>query len=439
VTLTVNQAVPVLSWSPSGLIAVGMGLGSSQLDATATAPGGTTKLAGSFLYTPAAGATLTSPGSQMLSVTFTPSDTEDYVTAGASVTITVLPFCVAAWGDSLTYGTQGLMDRGAYPSDLRNSIVLPVQNLGVGGQTSTQIGVREGAIATYVTVDGGSIPATGGVSIIFNTGYEPINSQGPTGGVSGTILGIHGSVTIAAGIYTFTRTTPGSSVSAPGTPQFVVDTPYVSYLPIFWEGRNNFAAESQVLSDIAAQVETVPSWQNYLVLSVINMNTASEWIGGSQYKQIVALNNQLANIYGSHYLDIRQVLISDYDSTQATDVTDYNHDVIPTSLRTISGSGSLGASIGPTDTSFTVNMTTGSLGLAAILTIDTGANAENVRVTAVTGSTATVARDFGGLNTSHAAGAPVTETSTLHLNAKGYQIVANAVAQYLSTYEISQQ
>jgi hypothetical protein len=437
VALTVNQATPQITWAPTGLIAAGMALGSSQLNATATAPGGTTKLAGSFLYTPAAGTAVSSSGVQTLSVTFTPADTEDYTTAEASVTLTVAAFGVAAWGDSLTSGNQGILDRNNYPSQLQKVITLPVENLGVSGQTSTQIGVREGGIPVYVTVAGGSIPATGGVSVTFPTGYEPVTSGGPAGGVTGTILGVHGTVTLASGTYTFTPTASGSAVSAPGSPQFVVDTPYAGYLPVFWEGRNNPFAVSQVLSDIAAQVATVPSKQDYLVMSIINTSTSSEWIGGSSYLAIISLNNQLANSYGSHYLDIRQLLVSSYDPAQITDVSDYQHDDVPTSLHAAAGSGTLVDSIGPADTSFAVNLTTGSLVVNFILTIDTGENAENVKITDVSGSTVTVVRNYGGLNTSHAAGAPVTETDAIHLNAQGYQVVANAVAQYLSAHDNS--
>jgi lysophospholipase L1-like esterase len=436
VALTVNQATPQITWEPAGLIAAGMALGSSQLNATATAPGGTTELAGSFLYTPPAGTIFNSTGAQTFSVTFTPADTADYTTVDASVTLTVAAFGVAAWGDSLTSGFDGITDEGDYPSLLQKLIVLPVENLGVSGQTSTQIGVREGGIPAYVTVTGGSIPATG-VRVTFPTGYEPVTLGGPAGGVTGSILGVHGTVTLATGVYTFTPTASGSAASAPGSPQFVVDTPHAGYLPVFWEGRNNPFAESQVLSDIAAQVATVPSKQDYLVMSIINTSTSSEWIGGSSYLAIISLNNQLANTYGSHYLDIRHVLVSSYDPAQITDVSDYQHDDVPTSLHAIAGSGKLSDSIGLTDTSFAVNLTTGSLVAGFILTIDTGENAENVKITDVSGSTVTVVRNYGGLNTSHAAGAPVTETDAIHLNAQGYQVVANAVAQYLSAHDNS--
>ena len=438
VTLAVNQATPRIAWAPAFPIAVGVALGPGQLNATATAPGGTTEVAGSFIYSPAAGTIFNSPGPQTLSVTFTPADTVDYTTAQASLTLTASSFDVAAWGDSLTFGEEGSFDKGAYPEELRSLLVLPVENLGVKGQTSTQIGVREGGVPTYATVAGGTIPATGGVTVTFPAGYEPVTIDGPVAGVSGTILGVHGLVTLDSGVYTFTPTTPGVPVSAPGSPQFVVDTPYASYLPVFWEGEDNYSQETQILSDIAAQVATVPSGQNYLVISIINENAQTEWIGGSDYKRIVAVNSQLAAIYGSHYLDIWTVLVDSYDPTSITDVSDYNHYEVPTSLRAIDAYTTLVNPIGPADTSITVQ-SRDDLAVGDILTIDTGANAENVAITAISGDTLTVVRDFGGVDTSHAAGVSVTATEIVHLNAQGAQIVANAVAQYLSAYEVSAQ
>ncbi|MGD0548263.1 MAG: hypothetical protein ABR991_10620 [Terracidiphilus sp.] len=133
-------------------------------------------------------------------------------------------------------------------------------------------------------------------------------------------------------------------------------------------------------------------------------------------------------------MDIREMLVDSYNPALITDCSDYSHDVPPTSLRAFSGSGTLGHAIGPSDTTFTVNFTAGGASLYKIMTIDTGDNAENVEISAINGSTVTVVRNFGGLNTSHAAGAPVTATDYVHLNAQGYQIVANEVAKYLSAY-----
>ena len=153
---------------------------------------------------------------------------------------------------------------------------------------------------------------------------------------------------------------------------------------------------------------------------------------------IIAVNAQLASIYGSHYLDIRKVLVESYNPALITDISDYAHDEVPTSLRGIVFNNlTLVNAVGPSDTTFLVNSPNRSpFGTAGILTIDTGENAENVVITAVNGDTLTVQRNFGGNDTSHAAGAPIVLTDAVHLNAQGYQVVANAVAQYLAAYKI---
>lgn len=81
-SITVNKATPALSWSTPSPVSVGTALSSAQLDATAN-------IAGSFTYSPTAGTTMTTAGTQTLSVTFTPTDTADYNSATASVTLTV--------------------------------------------------------------------------------------------------------------------------------------------------------------------------------------------------------------------------------------------------------------------------------------------------------------------------------------------------------------
>jgi len=323
VALTVNQATPRITWAPAAPIAVGMALGPDQLNATATAPGNTAKLTGSFLYTPAAGTTLTESGALTLSVTFTPADTVDYTTAEATITPTVAAFGVAAWGDSLTSGNQGVFDRSYLSQSVAAIDHAGRKKSGCQRQTSTQIGVREGGIPVHVTVAGGSIPATGGVRVTFPSGYEPVTSEGPAGGVDRNDPGGAWNGDACLRCIYLMPTEPGSVVSAPGSPQFVVDTPYAGYLPVFWEGRNNVTAKSQILSDIAAQVATVPSNQNYLVMSIINQDIPAEWIGEFHVWTIIDLNNQLANKYGARYLDIRKALVDSYDSTQATEVSSF--------------------------------------------------------------------------------------------------------------------
>jgi hypothetical protein len=80
-TLVVTPATPVISWPTPAAISQGTALSSAQLDATAN-------VAGTFVYSPAAG-TVLAAGLQTLSVTFTPSDTTDYTTAQANVALSV--------------------------------------------------------------------------------------------------------------------------------------------------------------------------------------------------------------------------------------------------------------------------------------------------------------------------------------------------------------
>jgi streptogramin lyase len=74
-------AKPSVSWPTPAAITFGTALSGTQLNATASVPG-------IFTYSPAAGAILT-VGQQTLTVTFTPTDTTDYTSATASVTLTV--------------------------------------------------------------------------------------------------------------------------------------------------------------------------------------------------------------------------------------------------------------------------------------------------------------------------------------------------------------
>ena len=81
VSLTVTKATPIITWPTPAAISYGTPLGAAQLNATALVPG-------TFVYTPAAGNVLAA-GTQTLSVTFTPTDTADYTTAQATVSLVV--------------------------------------------------------------------------------------------------------------------------------------------------------------------------------------------------------------------------------------------------------------------------------------------------------------------------------------------------------------
>lgn len=80
-TLTVTQATPTISWTTPAAIPYGTALSATQLNATAN-------VSGTFVYTPAAGTVLTT-GTHTATVTFTPTDSVDYMAATATVVVTV--------------------------------------------------------------------------------------------------------------------------------------------------------------------------------------------------------------------------------------------------------------------------------------------------------------------------------------------------------------
>jgi hypothetical protein len=96
----VNKATPTITWATPAAISYGTALSATQLDASST-------VAGAFAYSPKAGMVL-SAGSQKLTVTFTPTNTTDYATTTASVTLTVnkvTPAITWATPKAITYGT----------------------------------------------------------------------------------------------------------------------------------------------------------------------------------------------------------------------------------------------------------------------------------------------------------------------------------------------
>jgi hypothetical protein len=97
VSITVNapsKITPTITWAAPAAVTVGTAISATQLDATAS-------VAGAFVYTPALGTVLSTVGSTTLSVAFTPTDTTDYNTATASVslTVTAAPPPAYAWNN----------------------------------------------------------------------------------------------------------------------------------------------------------------------------------------------------------------------------------------------------------------------------------------------------------------------------------------------------
>ena len=98
---TPPPATPTLVWANPAAIVYGTGLSGLQLNATANVPG-------TFEYSPVAGTVLGAGDNQTLSVLFTPTDTQAYTSASATVTINVVqrPLTVTANSTARLYGAE---------------------------------------------------------------------------------------------------------------------------------------------------------------------------------------------------------------------------------------------------------------------------------------------------------------------------------------------
>ncbi len=81
-TAGTSQQTPVITWTNPVAMTYGTALGAAQLNASANVPG-------TFAYSPAAGTVLNASNNQVLSVTFTPTDTQNYRSATNTVLINV--------------------------------------------------------------------------------------------------------------------------------------------------------------------------------------------------------------------------------------------------------------------------------------------------------------------------------------------------------------
>jgi hypothetical protein len=206
VQLTVNKAMPTVTWATPTAIIYPTALSSTQLNTAASVPG-------NFVYTPAAG-TILPAGNDTLSVKFTPTDPIDYTTATATVTLTVnnpvpvinilSPAFASAGGATFTLTVTG-------------SGLVPISTI-YWGTTALA--------TTYVSAT--QLTAQVGAAYIANAGISTVSVQTPStapgGGVSNLMqfeVDATGSTTTSP---TFTSTTT-ATVTAGSTANYPVTLP----------------------------------------------------------------------------------------------------------------------------------------------------------------------------------------------------------------------
>jgi len=136
-TLTVSRAIPVLTWPVPAPITYGIALSGTQLNATASVPG-------TFTYSPAAN-TVLGVGRPTLSVTFTPTDTTDYTSASATVTLVVIQ-----------QATTTTLNSSANPSNVGQTVTFTATVTGTSLSGTVQFNDGTTSLGPAVTLSGGS-------------------------------------------------------------------------------------------------------------------------------------------------------------------------------------------------------------------------------------------------------------------------------------------
>ena len=279
-----------------------------------------------------------------------------------------------AWGNSKTAGAGGT----PYPTQLAALIGngFTANNYGIGGQKSGQIAMRMGAMPTYITVEGDTIPAANaavtitqinGVSATAAPAYPSqdvrllsTTADNVTRTIDGWLCGVKCRITRTASgdnnntkveVYTLTALTGTGVRCLPGS-LFVPDYALQDHSGVeMWidAGINDFRSgtDADLTDDVEAirrNVDAMVDFSercggNIIILSLTADNYSTEYVGGIRYARILELNNYWSQKYPNYYargnngLDLRETLVANYNPAIAQDVIDYGNDITPSSLR----------------------------------------------------------------------------------------------------------
>lgn len=210
-TVTVARATPSLQWATPAAIAYGTALDATQLNASATGVNGAA-LDGTFTYTPAAG-TVPNAGTQTLTVRFDPTDSTNYVSTTATVTLEVDRKAVTVnWAApaAIAYGTALSSEQLNATASVDGSFsYTPAVGrvLGVGTQNLTVIFTPADAVNYSAQTKQVTLTVTpAALSVVANAASRSYGAANPT--FSGTINGLIGADSLTA---TYTTTATASS------------------------------------------------------------------------------------------------------------------------------------------------------------------------------------------------------------------------------------
>jgi hypothetical protein len=302
VQLVVNQASPAVTWSNPAAITYGTTLSNTQLNATASVPG-------TFVYTPAAGS-IPATGTDALSVVFTPTDSNNYMSVTKTVQLVVNQASpTVTWSNpaTITYGTSlSSMQLNATASVPGTFVYTPAA--GTVPPTGTDI-----LSVTFTPTDGTNYsPVTKTVQLIVNQAVPVITWSNPAAITYGTMLS---AVQLDA-----TASVSGTFVYTPATGtvlQAGIDTLSVTFTP---SDTTNYSAATKTVQLSVNQAAPTVTWATPVAilygaaLSTRQLNATASVPGAFVY-------TPAAGSVPTTGTDTLSVMFTPIDATNYTSVT----------------------------------------------------------------------------------------------------------------------
>jgi hypothetical protein len=256
---------------------------------------------------------------------------------------------LAAWGDSLTEGWPRPPFNGdksdSWPGVFQANWGGTVYNGGATGETADEIAIRQGGYVALLSVEGGSIPASGGVKVTTSQVFTWYVSR--VWSCAGTLNGVPGVLSrpINSTELTFTRTAAGSAVAVTANTPFV-STPgeqQKAAIQVLFAGRNDIGYTSVagpvvdrvVLAHIAMAKRAGPDRRRFVTVGTTT--ATNEPRGSAGHTDVTKINDTLARLYPQNYYDLRAYLVNRciYDqgiTPTSADLTAMANDTVPPSI-----------------------------------------------------------------------------------------------------------
>lgn len=179
------------------------------------------------------------------------------------------------------------------------------------GDDTVAVGIRSGWIQPLVTVVGGSIPASGPVTLRSTEHLDTRENRVLT---TGTLAGVEGTLRYdTGGQFTFTRLTTGDAVSVPGTARFATSYTTDASVVLIWMGGNDFnygftGVEGTVAEHVIAGYARAVSWtaqrgQVPIVAGTTNRLAAGPGTAG--FAEVQQINDTLRRMFPGRFLDVQ--------------------------------------------------------------------------------------------------------------------------------------